>query len=269
MLSTMIKGLIKQKLRTQKSDDRPYAALIFGAGALPGIGAAVGQRVASEGMPVYLCGRNTSKLEASAESIRSAGGSVSVAVVDASRSDQVLAAFKQLDQDGYTPGLVVHNVGTLSPGNFLLIDPAKFEQSWRADCLSGFFIGQEAARRMQDNAINESGGRGTIIFTGASASLRGNAGFASFAANKAGLRSIAQAMAREFGPKRIHVVHAVVDGMVDGERMQTAMPQLLASKGEHGGLNPLNIGEAYWMVHRQHASAWTHELDLRPHAEAF
>ena len=272
MLGRIIKSAVKERLRAttaQKLDTRPKAALVFGAGALPGIGATVAQRIAAEGMPVYLTGRNADKLETSAAAIREAGGKATPIVVDAGNQQQVLAAFARLDKDGYAIGLVVHNVGTNRPMKFLEIDPDKFEQSWRADCLSGFFIGQEAARRMQNNAEDAQGGRGTIIFTGASASLRGSAGFANFAANKAGLRSIAQAMAREFGPKRIHVAHVVVDGVVDGQRMRDFMPQWLDAKGEHGGLDPDDIADAYWALHQQHSTTWTHELDLRPYKESF
>lgn len=270
MLGRIIKGAVKDKLRNAKprtEDERPRAAIVFGAGALPGIGASVAQRIASSGMPIYLAGRNLEKLQATAASIQNAGGEVRTLTVDVGEQEQVLATFKQIDQDGFAVGLVVHNVGTNRPAKLLDIDPQKFEKSWRADCLSGFFVGQEAVRRMQDNAEDKQSTRGTIIFTGASASLRGNAGFANFATNKAGLRSISQAMAREFGPKGIHVAHVVVDGVVDGERMRSFMPQWLDAKGADGGLNPSDVAEAYWHVANQHRSTWTHELDLRPFKE--
>ena len=272
MLGRIIKGAVKDKLRNvqpRAEDQRPRAAIVFGAGALPGIGASVAERIASSGLPVYLAGRNVEKLQATAASIQNAGGEVRTAVVDVAQHDQVLAAFEQIDQDGFAVGLVVHNVGTNRPAKLLDIDPQKFEKSWRADCLSGFFVGQEAVRRMQDNAEDKLGTRGTILFTGASASLRGSVGFANFASNKAGLRSIAQAMAREFGPKGIHVAHVVVDGVVDGERMRSFMPQWLDAKGENGGLNPRDVAEAYWQIVNQHRSSWTHELDLRPFKESW
>ncbi|MGB1580432.1 MAG: SDR family NAD(P)-dependent oxidoreductase [Nevskiales bacterium] len=272
MLGKIIKGALKDKLHSsspRQLDKRQRAAIVFGAGALPGIGAAVAQRAAQAGMPVYVAGRNAEKIEATAQAIRDAGGQATAITVNAGQQDQVLAAFEHMDRDGFTPGLVVHNVGTNRPAKLLDIDPEKFEKSWRADCLSGFFIGQEAARRMQDNAENAQGALGTIIFTGASASLRGNAGFANFACNKAGLRSIAQAMAREFGPKSIHVAHVVVDGVVDGERMRSAMPQWLEAKGKNGGLNPADVAETYWHIHQQHRTAWTHEIDVRPFKEAW
>ena len=272
MLGKIFKGALKSKVRsaTPKSfDTRPRAAIVFGAGALPGIGASVATRIASEGMPVYVAGRNAEKLEATVATIRETGVEVKPVVVDVSQQDQVLAAFQQIDSDGYAVGLVVHNVGTNRPAKFMDIDPEKMEKGWRADCLSGFFVGQEAVRRMQDNAEDERGSRGTVIFTGASASLRGNAGFAAFATNKAGLRSIAQAMAREFGPQRIHVAHVVVDGVVDGDRMRGFMPQWIDQKGEHGALDPADVAEAYWDIYQQHSTTWTHELDLRPFKESF
>ncbi|MDX1496759.1 MAG: SDR family NAD(P)-dependent oxidoreductase [Salinisphaeraceae bacterium] len=272
MLGNIIKGAVKDRLRSakpQKLDTRPKAALIFGVGASPGIGAAVAQRIADENLPVYIAGRNKEKLDATAQSIRDAGGQVTSIVVDAGQQDQVLTAFEKIDQDGYAIGLVIHNIGTNRPAKLMDIDPEKFEKSWRADCLSGFFVGQEAVRRMQDNAEDEHGARGTIIFTGASASLRGNAGFANFACNKAGLRSIAQAMAREFGPKSIHVAHVIVDGVVDGDRIRSFMPQWLEAKGENGSINPADVAEAYWNIHQQHRTTWTHELDLRPFKENF
>src|SRR6266481_302870 len=112
-------------------------------------------------------------------------------------------------------------------------------------------------------------GRGTVIFTGASASLRGRPGFAQFAAAKAGLRAIAQSMAREYGPQGLHVAHVVIDGGIDGERLRKARPQAIKERGEDGLLDIDAIAEAFWQIHRQRLSAWTHEIDLRPFKEAF
>lgn len=272
MLGKIIKSAVKNKLRSAKPqslDTRPRAAIVFGAGAIPGIGASVAQRIAAEGIPVYLAGRNAEKLTVTAAELAKAGAEVKTVVVDAGQQTQVLRAFEQIDGDGYAIGLVVHNVGTNRPAKFLDIDPEKMEKGWRADCLSGFFIGQEAVRRMRDNAEDDKGTRGTIIFTGASASLRGSAGFANFATSKAGLRSIAQAMAREFGPSGIHVAHVVVDGVVDGARMRGFMQQWIDQKGENGALNPDDVAEAYWHLATQHYTTWTHEMDLRPFKESF
>src|SRR5439155_19964121 len=138
-----------------------------------------------------------------------------------------------------------------------------FEAFWRVGCFGGFLVGREAARRLVPL------GRGTILFTGASASLRGKPGFAHFAAAKAGLRAIAQSMAREYGPHGLHVAHVVIDGGIAGDRLLSRMPQLAAERGEDGLLGIDAIAETYWQLHRQHRSAWAHEVDLRPWKESF
>ena len=126
-----------------------------------------------------------------------------------------------------------------------------------------FLGGREAARRLVPL------GRGTVIFTGASGSLRGKPGFAQFAAAKAGLRMISQSMAREFGPQGVHVAHVIIDGGIDGARLNTAMPQLREVRGENGMLNVDAIAETYWQIHTQHPSAWSQEVELRPYKEVF
>ena len=138
-----------------------------------------------------------------------------------------------------------------------------FERFWRVGCFGGFLVGREAARRLVPLR------RGTVIFTGASASLRGKPGYAQFAAAKAGPRMIAQSMAREYGPHGIHVAHVVIDGGIDGERLRTRRPEAVRKRGEDGLLNIETIAEAYWQIHRQVRSAWTHEIDLRPFKEPF
>jgi NAD(P)-dependent dehydrogenase (short-subunit alcohol dehydrogenase family) len=134
---------------------------------------------------------------------------------------------------------------------------------WRVACFGGFLVGREAARRLVPM------GRGTVLFTGASASMRGKPGFAHFSAAKAGLRMIAQAMAREYGPHGIHVAHVLVDGGIAGERLRTFAPQFVQAKGEDGLLDLDAIAETYWQIHMQHPTAWTHEVDLRPFKEPF
>lgn len=264
MFGKIIKGAVRQRvrnLRPAKPDDRPHAALIFGAGSVPGIGAAIAERIAQEGMRVYITGRNPDKLEATAASIRESGGDVIPLVVDANNPDQIESAFERVDEDDYAVDLVIHNVGTNRPMGFLDIKPDLLERAWRADCLSGFHVGQQAIATMHARR------RGTIIFTGASASLRGKSGFGLFAVNKAGLRSIAQSMAREFGPQGIHVAHVIVDGMVDGDRLRTVMPKNLKAQGKNGALDPAAVAETYWQLYKQHKTTWTHEIDLRPYKE--
>ncbi len=136
-------------------------------------------------------------------------------------------------------------------------------RKWRVAAFGGFLVGREAARRLAPS------GKGTIVFTGATASLRGKPPFTAFASAKAALRSLAQSMAREFGPSGIHVAHVVIDGGIDGEKLNTAVPQLKEKRGADGLLNIDAIADAYWHLHTQHPSAWTHELDLRPFKEPF
>ncbi len=264
LMSEIVKGAIKDRLEARKPrvlDNRSKAALIFGAGALPGIGAAVAQRASEGGLRVYVTGRNLDKLNASVAAIQAAGGYAVAMQVDVAEREQVDNAFQQIDSDGFCLDLVVHNVGTNRPGGFLDIKPEHLEKSWRADCLSGFYVGQAAVNVFQPR------GEGTLIFTGASASLRGKAMFAQFSSAKAGLRSLAQAMAREFGPKGIHVAHIVIDGIVDGDRLRNAAPAWIERQGEDGALNPAAVAESYWQIYKQHKTAWTHELDLRPSKE--
>src|SRR5690606_24965138 len=139
----------------------------------------------------------------------------------------------------------------------------KYFKIWEMACFAGFLSGREAARRMVPR------GRGSILFTGATASLRGGAGFAAFAGAKAALRALAQSMARELGPRGIHVAHVVVDGGIDTAFIRDNFPERYALKAQDGILNPEHIAENYWMLHAQPRDAWTHELDLRPWMEKF
>jgi NAD(P)-dependent dehydrogenase (short-subunit alcohol dehydrogenase family) len=134
---------------------------------------------------------------------------------------------------------------------------------WEMACFAGFLMGRESARVMLPR------GRGTILFTGASASLRGRDGFSAFAGAKAGLRALAQSMARELAPRGIHVAHAVIDGAIDTAFIRDTFPERYALKDRDGILNPDHIAESYWMLHCQPRDAWTHELDLRPWTESW
>jgi NAD(P)-dependent dehydrogenase (short-subunit alcohol dehydrogenase family) len=167
-------------------------------------------------------------------------------------------------RDGLNPvDLVAYNAGNNQRIDFREVTAKQFQDFWRVGCFGGFLVGREAARRLVPL------GRGTVIFTGASASLRGKPGYAQFAAAKAGLRMIAQSMAREYGPQGVHVAHVIIDGGIDGERLRTFRPQIIEERGEDGMLNIDAIAEIYWQIHRQPRSAWTHEVDLRPFKEPF
>ena len=251
----------RQRARRQrelKTLNRPGAALIVGVGSPNGIGGAIARRAAEGGLHVYVAGRTEDKINATAADI---GSQATAIVVDARSIDSIQSAFRQVAADGYALDLVVHNVGTNRPKSFMDITPEKLESAWQQDTASGFEVARQALAAMTEQ------GHGTLLFTGASASLRGKAGFALFAQAKAGLRMLAQSLAREFGPQGIHVAHVVIDGVVDGDRVRNIVPGYVDAQGEDGALSPAAIGENYWQLHKQHRSVWTHELDLRPFKE--
>lgn len=241
-------------------------AIVVGVGAEQGLGAALCRRFAKEGYHVLVAGRSAGKIDAVVRSIGSAGGGAEPIVTDTTSEADILRLFDRgmAPGKGFAPAeLVVYNAGNNQRLDFRELSAATFEDFWRVGCFGGFLVGREAARRLVPL------GRGTVIFTGASGSLRGKPGFAHFAAAKAGLRAIAQSMAREYGPHGIHVAHVVIDGGIEGERLLSRMPRLKEERGENGLLGIDAIADAYWLIHRQHRSAWTHEIDLRPYKESF
>ena len=237
-------------------------ALIVGVGASRGLGAAAARRFAKEGLYVVVAGRTADKVERVASEIRATGGSAQAVTGDGANENDAARFVATAEEIGPLE-LVLHNAGSNRRDAFLDLEVSNFEALWREHCLGGFLTGRESARRMVPR------GRGTILFTGASGSLRGRALFAAFAAAKAGLRATAQSMARELGPRGIHVAHIVIDGGIEGDRLLTAFPDRQSEKGPDGLLSIDAIAEAYWQVHLQQRSAWTHELDLRPWSEGF
>ncbi len=226
-------------------------AVIVGAGS--GLSAALARAAAKAGMAVALAARDTDKLKSVA-----AETGARVYPCDAGDPAAVKALFKSLDADFGAPGLVVYNASYRARGPFAELDPAEVEKSIRVTAYGGFLVAQEAAKRMLNS------GRGSILFTGASASVKGYAQSAPFAMGKFALRGLAQSMARELAPKNIHVAHFVIDG---GIRSGAADPR--GERGEDGFLDPLAIAETYMQIHRQHRSAWTWEVELRPWVEKF
>lgn len=225
-------------------------AVVVGAG--PGLGAALARRFADGGYKVAVARRRSDDIAALAEEI---GGKAYAC--DATDHAAVTALFDDVAADLGTPSLVAYNAGAYSPGSVLEIAPEEFERCWRIGCLGGFNVGQAAARRMVD------AGDGTILFTGATAALRGGKGFVNLAVGKFGLRALAQSMARELGPKGVHVAHLIIDGQIAGDRPGYSE----AERGEDHVLKPAAIAEAAWFLHNQQRSAWTQELDLRPYVE--
>ncbi len=234
------------------------SVLVVGVGAREGLGAAIAKRFADGGFSVTVAGRNAAKLAETAKAL----GDVEAVVGDASDPADV-ARFIAAANRRAPLAVVVHNAGSNRPSPFLEVTSETFEQHWREHALGGFHVAQAALPVLLDN------GGGSLFFTGASGSLRGKANFAPFAAAKAALRALAQSIAREFGPKNIHVAHVIIDGGIGGERLLSRLPQLREQRGPDGLLDIDAIAETYWSLHRQHRSAWTLELDLRPWAEPF
>ena len=242
------------------------SAIVVGVGAEQGLGAAVARRFAAGGHHVFVAGRTPDRIEQVVQTIRGAGGSAEPVITDTTSEEDVLRLFELAFEprtDVDLPDVVIYNAGNNRRLDFREVSAAQFEEYWRVCCFGGFLVGREAARRLVPL------GRGTVLFTGASASLRGRPGFAHFAAAKAGLRMISQSMAREYGPLGIHVAHVVIDGGILGERLVSRNPQILEQRGEDGLLEIDAIAETYWHLHCQPRSAWAQEIDLRPYKEPF
>ena len=209
-----------------------------------------------------LVARKEDRLQRIAGDIAAEGGEAVVRPADLRFDDQIHALFEDVAALGRLD-VVVFNAGAQHRQPFPDIEPAMFEKVWRLGCRAGFVVGQAAAKRMVEH------GRGTIIFTGATAAVRGGAEFTAFAAAKAGLRSVAQSMARSLGPRGIHVCHVIVDGVIDMPAVHERFPDLVAGLPEGGMLEPDAIAETYYTLHCQDRSAWTLEVDVRPWSERF
>ena len=235
------------------------SAIVIGVGVRAGLGAALSRRFASEGLQVFAAGRTRQKLERVVSEIERSGGSAVPVVMDTTLEDDVVRLFDTVEDRGEAPEIVVYNAGNNEFRPLLEMDAQFWERLWRLCCFGGFLAGREAARRMLPQ------GGGTLIFSGATASLRARPPFTAFASAKAALRALAQGMAREFGPQGLHVGHVIIDG----DQVNQRFPQLKEQRGEDGMLSPDAIAAAYWGLHRQERTAWTLELDLRPYSESF
>ena len=234
-------------------------AVIVGVG--PGLGCALAQRFGKARMDVALASRHPGRLDALAAECSGIVHGARAYPCDATREDSVANLFRQVRAELGEPDVVVYNAGAFVPRSILETSAEEFEACWKVGCLGGFLVGREAARGM----VERPQPAGTILFTGATASLRGSAGFHNLAVGKFGLRALAQSMARELQPKGIHVAHVVLDGRI--------RPSLTVERGgEPDGedmLHPDAIAEAYYQLHLQPRSAWTQEMDLRPWVEKF
>lgn len=243
-------------------------ALVVGVGEVSGIGGAVALRCAQGGLPVCIVGRTATKMQHVVAAIEAQGGQALALVNDLADEATIEGLFAQLDARGWTPELVVFNAAYMNtPRSLMGTTAAFFEGNWRLTCLAGILVAQIAARRMLAR------GRGSILVTGATASLRGKPLFAAFASAKASLRSFTASLAWELAPRGIHVAHIVIDGMVAGHRATSAFFGLgklvMLLRGQAGCLHPQEVAETYWHVHQQAPGGWSHEIDLRPFKEPF
>jgi NAD(P)-dependent dehydrogenase (short-subunit alcohol dehydrogenase family) len=245
-------------------------AWIAGVGASAGLGAALARRFASEGFAVALTGRTPAQLAAVAAEIEAAGGSAHAFAADVASEAEIHGIAQKVRALGPLT-VAIFNAASAVRAPTLELSVEQFTQAWRTSALGGFIFGHEALRGLLANPFAADGAhaRGTLLFTGATAALRGKPPFAAFAAAKAALRSLSQSLAREFGPQGVHVAHVVIDGGIDGERLRTGAPQRVEQAGDDGLLQLDAIAESYWQLHVQHRSAWTQELDLRPFKEPF
>jgi NAD(P)-dependent dehydrogenase (short-subunit alcohol dehydrogenase family) len=237
------------------------AALIIGAGA--DTGGAIARAFAREGYHACLTRRprNADQLETLADTIRTAGGMATSFGVDARDEDAGAALIEQIETNIGPINVCVFNIGANVRFGLGDTSPRVFRKVWEMACYAGFLTAHNVLPLMAAR------GHGTMIFTGATASVRGASGFSAFASAKAGLRNLAQSAAREFGPQGVHVAHTIIDGMIDSTFIRENVPNVDAMRREDGILNPDHIAQSYVHLHNQPRDAWTFELDLRPYGE--
>ncbi|MDI9334902.1 MAG: SDR family oxidoreductase [Cytophagales bacterium] len=239
--------------------------LVIGAG--DATGGAIAKRFAKDGYIACVTRRSVDKLQALKAEIESNGGVCHAFGSDARVEEEVIALVAHIESHIAPIEVMVFNIGANSPMSILTETARRYSKMWEMACLAGFLTGREVAKRMVTR--QRDGHKGTIIFTGATASLRGSAGFAGFSGAKMALRALAQSMARELGPQGIHVAHPIIDGAIDTEFIRTTFPERYALKDVDGIIHPAHIADMYVMLHNQPRDAWTHELDLRPYLEKF
>ena len=237
----------------------PGTAVIIGAG--DALGGAIARRFAREGLIAVPSRRKIKPLGELVAEIEADGGQAEGIPCDARDEDAVINLFDRVENEIGPIEAFIFNTGAQHSASILDMTARIYRQVWESAAFAGFLTGREAARHMVER------GRGTMIFTGATASVRGGANFASFAGAKHALRALAQSMARELGPRGIHVGHIIVDGMIDSEAVRSRFPEKAEALPAGGMLNPDHIADAYWAMHAQPSDAWTFEMDLRPSVE--
>ena len=243
------------------ASDHPLKAVVAGVGPGRGLGGALCARFAREGHHVFVAGRTREKLEAVVAGIESAGGRATAVPCDVTREDSVLNLFDSVENTGNGKlDLAVYNVGNSTPGRIRDMEADYFEQSWKTLCYGGFLFGREVVRRMSP---------GTLIYTGASASLRGKAGYGAFNSGKAALRTFAQALAKENGPAGLHVAHVVIDGGIAGDKWFGRLDRPPDEETRKKFISLDGLTEAYWNIYRQSPQAWSFEVDIRTALETW
>ncbi|MEG2047518.1 MAG: SDR family oxidoreductase [Comamonas sp.] len=237
------------------------AILVIGAG--DATGGAIAKRFAREGYIACVTRRSADKLEPLVQEIRAAGGEAHGFGSDARKEDEMVSLIEHIESQIAPIEVAVFNIGANVRFGITETTARVYFKVWEMACFAGFLMGRETAKRMLPR------GRGTIIFTGATASLRGRDGFAAFAGAKHGLRALAQSMARELWPQGIHVAHPIIDGAIDTDFIRSNFPERYALKDQDGIVSPEAIADAYWAIHQQPRTAWTHETELRPWLEAW
>jgi NAD(P)-dependent dehydrogenase (short-subunit alcohol dehydrogenase family) len=239
----------------------PRAVLVVGAG--DATGGAIARRFAREGYVACVTRRNADKLQPLVERIRADGAEAHAFGSDARKEESMVELVDRIERDIAPIEVAVFNIGANVRYGITETTARVYFKVWEMACFGGFLMGREVSKRMLER------GRGTILFTGATASLRGREGYAAFAGAKAALRALAQSMARELWPQGIHVAHVVVDGAIDTEFIRSNFPERYATKDRGGILDPEHIADAYWAIHAQPRDAWTHETELRPWIESW
>lgn len=237
------------------------AVLVVGAG--DATGGAIARRFAREGYIACVTRRSADKLEPLLTQIRADGGQAYGFGSDARKEDQVIELVSRIEREIAPIEVAVFNIGANVRFPITETTSRVYQKVWEMGCFAGFLMGREVTKVMLPR------GRGTILFTGATASLRGREGFAAFAGAKHALRALAQSMARELWPRGIHVAHLVIDGAIDTEFIRSNFPERYAMKERQGILDPDTIAHAYWHIHQQPRDAWTHETELRPWLESW
>ena len=243
------------------------SALIMGVGPEQGLGAALCKRFAREGVQIFVCGRTTDKVEHIAELINSNGGQALPITANVTDETDINAMIDRVRASNLPLELAIYNAGNNRPDPFLDVTPEIFESMWRVLCMGGFLTSQAVLRLMLEQG--DAAPKRSLLFTGASGSLRGRANFSAFAAGKGALRLMVQSLAREFGRQEIHVAHVIIDGVINGDKVVKGYPDYVAGLGKDGLLDIHAIAETFWTLHNQQKSAWTQEIDLRPFKENF